>query len=385
MQPLISIIIPTYNSAHYIHKSLKSVLYRKKNIEIIIIDDSSQDKTYSIIKKITNNYDNIKIIQNNKNIGPGESRNKGIQIAKGRYILFLDSDDKIKKTGLNQLINLIKKQKKPDIFYCKFEKKTFPNNNDKILTILKQSNNNNFFLNTILKKQFPVDECWPFVINLNFLKKNNIYFPKGIHVAEDELFILKILSFMKSYKVIDNKYYYHSERSGSLSSDLSNFKSTKDFINLMFIFLDFASEKKFNKIKKAFIKKYIITLYERISLLSLIRTETEIKKIIKYFKKNNKNFFLQSLKNLELLNLKDIIYLDNLNKMNAFKLKVIRNIYQNFNSNTNIFIYCKGLISRAVIKVAKKYDLNVIGVIDDNIDHMGSFIEKVPIINYVLL
>ena len=91
---LFSIIIPVYNSEKYLFQCIQSVLNQKySNVEIIIVDDCSTDKSLTIIRSFAKRYNNIKIICNKKNEGVSVCRNKGISNAVGKYIIFLDSDD----------------------------------------------------------------------------------------------------------------------------------------------------------------------------------------------------------------------------------------------------------------------------------------------------
>ena len=91
---LVSIITPLYNSEKYIKKTIKSVLNQSyKNWEIIIIDDFSKDKGKKIVKNYAKNYSKINLIELDENKGAAFARNKGIEVSKGRFIAFLDSDD----------------------------------------------------------------------------------------------------------------------------------------------------------------------------------------------------------------------------------------------------------------------------------------------------
>ena len=91
-EDLISIIIPVYNSEKYIQETIETIKNQTyKNWEAIFIDDNSTDKSASIIKKSLQY--NIKLIELKENSGPSIARNKGIEIAKGKYIVFLDADD----------------------------------------------------------------------------------------------------------------------------------------------------------------------------------------------------------------------------------------------------------------------------------------------------
>ena len=100
MRILFIIIIPVYNSEKYLLGSLKSILsqsFPQKNFEIIIINDNSKDSSDIIIKKFKKKFKNIKVIQNKINKKVSYCRNIGIRKARGEYIIFLDSDDELKK------------------------------------------------------------------------------------------------------------------------------------------------------------------------------------------------------------------------------------------------------------------------------------------------
>lgn len=113
---LISIIIPAYNNGIYINKCIESILNQTyRNIEIIIINDCSTDNTEDIIKKYLTKDNRIAYYYNEKNMGVGYTRNKGIELAKGKYIYFLDSDDYIEPTAISDLYNGIKEK---DSFCC---------------------------------------------------------------------------------------------------------------------------------------------------------------------------------------------------------------------------------------------------------------------------
>ena len=90
----ISIIIPVYNSEKYIRRCLNSILNQIfQDFEIILIDDNSKDNSLKIISEIEKTHkDKIKILKNAKNVGAGASRNKGLKIASGEYITFIDKE-----------------------------------------------------------------------------------------------------------------------------------------------------------------------------------------------------------------------------------------------------------------------------------------------------
>ena len=103
---LLSIIIPAYNAEKFIDRCSKSIINEiTDNTEIIIIDDESTDNTYEICKEYESEYSNIRVIHKT-NEGVSVARNVGIENAKGKYILFLDSDDWLEPTAIEHLFNL---------------------------------------------------------------------------------------------------------------------------------------------------------------------------------------------------------------------------------------------------------------------------------------
>lgn len=93
-KPLVSIVVPVYNAEQFISDTIKTVKDQSyKNWELLLIDDSSQDDSVKIIKKHTRKDKRIKLLRQPKNQGAAKARNRGISVAKGRYIAFLDADD----------------------------------------------------------------------------------------------------------------------------------------------------------------------------------------------------------------------------------------------------------------------------------------------------
>lgn len=119
-KPLISVIIPTYNSEKFIEDTLDSVRAQTYgNLEIIIVDDDSKDKTVEKVKEYMDRDTRIKLLQNNKNSGVAVSRNKGIKRASGEYIALLDSDDLWAGNKIEEQIKLAEKTD-GDIIYSSY-------------------------------------------------------------------------------------------------------------------------------------------------------------------------------------------------------------------------------------------------------------------------
>lgn len=119
--PIFSIVIPCYNSWRYMERGLHSLEKQTlTNFEVIFVDDCSTDDTYYQLEEYQKQSAlNMHIIQNVKNIGPGESRNNGIKVAKGEYLAFMDSDDWYELNYLELMFKEICKTK-AEIVFCDF-------------------------------------------------------------------------------------------------------------------------------------------------------------------------------------------------------------------------------------------------------------------------
>lgn len=109
MSDLVSIIMPSYNTGHFIKETIESVLAQTySNWELIIVDDCSTDNTDDIVKSFLSDH-RIHYIKNEKNSGAAVSRNRALKEAKGRWIAFLDSDDLWKREKLEKQISFMDK------------------------------------------------------------------------------------------------------------------------------------------------------------------------------------------------------------------------------------------------------------------------------------
>ena len=120
---LLSVIIPVYNVEKYLHQCLDSVINQTyRDLEIICVNDASTDSSGEILKEYAQNDSRIKIVNMGKNSGSGIARNKGLEVATGRYIHFLDSDDYISNNECYQkVIEKLNKLPEPDILHFHFK------------------------------------------------------------------------------------------------------------------------------------------------------------------------------------------------------------------------------------------------------------------------
>ena len=109
MSDLVSIITPSYNSSKFINECINSVISQTyMNWEMIIVDDCSTDNSRKKILELSKSDNRIKLIELKDNIGPALSRNEALNVAKGKYIAFLDADDIWKSDKLEKQINFMK-------------------------------------------------------------------------------------------------------------------------------------------------------------------------------------------------------------------------------------------------------------------------------------
>lgn len=105
LEPLVSVLMPAYNCEKYLKESIQSILDQTyRNLELIIIDDGSQDNTKNIIIEMQNYDDRIKFFENEKNMGLPYTRNRSVDLSKGEYLAILDADDIAYPTRLEKQI-----------------------------------------------------------------------------------------------------------------------------------------------------------------------------------------------------------------------------------------------------------------------------------------
>ena len=90
----VTAIIPTFRSEKVVIRAIESVLSQSSPVdEIIVVDDASDDQTVQVVREFATNHPQIRLIVNNRNLGPGQTRNAAWNIATSEYLAFLDADD----------------------------------------------------------------------------------------------------------------------------------------------------------------------------------------------------------------------------------------------------------------------------------------------------
>lgn len=208
---LISVIVPLYNCQSVIKRCLDTIKEQSyKNIEIILVNDGSVDSTLSVIEKEAILDKRIRIISQ-ENQGVSVARNIGIDNAKGEFITFIDADDYVEKTYLEELYNVLEEYN-ADISFCSTQKEVFKTTiNKELISNVKNTNIkiNIFSVNegySYLKSYANRVEVWGTLYKKSVI--NETRFDTDLFVGEDALFFANVAK--KSKKIIHiNKKLYH--------------------------------------------------------------------------------------------------------------------------------------------------------------------------------
>lgn len=318
--PKVSVIVPVYNTEKYLERCINSIISQSfKDFELILINDGSKDKSLSIMKEYSRKDKRIKVFdQNNK--GPALTRNFGINKAKAKYVMFIDSDDYIDDNYIQDYYNAISKEDL-DIVIGGYKRVV-----EKKVTFtlqLKQGEFSKYIITgpvcRIVRKQFLTDN------KIEFLDTNS---------SEDVYFNLMIYNKTKKIKIIDNIGYNYFYNKNSLSNTAhKGFKKEIKIIEL----LDLINvEESYNlELNQYYIIRYIIwyLLYSGRTASSSSFVE-EYNKLFTWLNNNISNY--KNNKYLSLFKLKE----------EPLKYRIIINTFMLI-SRLNLIkifskIYCKG-------------------------------------------
>ena len=204
----VSVIIPCYNVATWITECLDSVIQQTlKEIEIICIDDGSTDETGAILESYAKR-DKRVIVWSQQNSGVSVARNRGIEMAKAPYIMFVDPDDWIDKDCIRITYDEITRQNVDMVIFC-YNYMIDGQEKDCWLKpwIEKHANNSSASLNLDMDTIPGCTNCWGKLIQRDFLLTHKIRFPVGIKIAEDGIFC-QTMAFYHPTFVVLNQYLY---------------------------------------------------------------------------------------------------------------------------------------------------------------------------------
>ncbi|WP_459501950.1 glycosyltransferase [Bacillus sp. C1] len=224
MNPKVSVIIPVYNAGKYITQCIESLLNQTlQECEFIFVNDGSTDNSREIIEKYRK-LDGRIILINQRNQGVSVARNRGLDLAAGEYVGFVDADDSVKRDMYRVLYDSVK-ENNCDVVISNFESEM---EGHKVTTKYP------FPIDTVLKRDYIEQELLPYFLkadNLNtvvnkmyrnhIIKENDVKFPNGIALGEDGMFNVEFFSIATRMKYINYTGYHYREVVGSATRNIS--------------------------------------------------------------------------------------------------------------------------------------------------------------------
>lgn len=217
--PIISVIVPVYNGENYISRCIESILLQTfTDFELILINDGSKDSSGKICEKYASKDKRIRVFHK-KNGGVSSARNLGIDNALGKWLTFIDCDDEVSKTYIQ------------DMFLEHISQNTL---------IFSLYSNYGHSIRHLQSGFYAKDEMIKYIINNKLLNLSgpyaklysreiiNLYsirFPIGINMGEDGIFIIKYLNSIDNLVVVDKSNYIVHTIEGSISSKYYSFES----------------------------------------------------------------------------------------------------------------------------------------------------------------
>lgn len=233
-----SIIIPVYNAEKSLRKCVESLVYgQEKDIEIVLIEDCSQDHSWELCEELANEFQVVRCFRNSKNQGVSYARNQGIKVALGKYILFVDSDDWVSGKYAKELLEAAK-QNPSSLIVCGFffldevrknrKKYVWKTDEEKVYHLKKE----NYF---ILQEKLHLQQLWNKVFRRDIICDYNICFDETQSMGEDFQFVLDYIQAaqIKECTIINQAlYYYIRANQSSLMSKFGMVENENEFQRL---------------------------------------------------------------------------------------------------------------------------------------------------------
>lgn len=266
-KPLVSVIVPVYNVEPWLNKCIDSLIAQSyKNIEILLINDGSTDKSANICAEYLNKSSIIRVF-NNENRGLSYSRNFGIKNCKGKYIMFVDSDDFIRDVNIVEKFVKIFEEEKSDFIYTSYCR--FDDGKEQIVTENLPINidNNDIkgkngieVLSLLISQNSYHHAAYLKICKREFLIKNNLFFKEGIY-HEDAEWSPKLFYYSENISIYSESYYMRRMRENSIittTNEKSKAKKINDRLNIAYDLIEF-----FNTLSEGNTKKVIINDFVR--------------------------------------------------------------------------------------------------------------------------
>lgn len=213
---MLSVVIPVYNVQDYLTQCIESVLNQTyQDIEVILVDDGSTDRSLSICKSFEQKDKRVHVIQQ-EHKKAAAARNMGIRLAKGEFLTFVDSDDFVDLTAYDKLLKIMQ-ENKLDVIRGSYriEKNGCYCDDIARKQIGRDVMSGAAFFNCVYGKNIYCAHVGIGIYRTNYIRDNNLYFFEGI-THEDELWIPRMVVHANRIQYVDCYFYYYRYREGSV-------------------------------------------------------------------------------------------------------------------------------------------------------------------------
>lgn len=209
MDKVLSVIVPVYGAEAYLEKNMMTIVKQlTPECELILVDDGSKDKSGKICDKLSKMNGNVRIIHK-VNGGVSSTRNAGINIAEGRYITFVDSDDYVATDYIKSILQLIVTGK--DIYF--FGAYLISDKQKKIMKPWlddEKISESGIYAAQKLLFGCQSNEPWDKVFKNSIIQNHRLKFPLDIHLGEDLIFSLDYIKYAASAEFLSKPIYFHT-------------------------------------------------------------------------------------------------------------------------------------------------------------------------------
>ena len=217
----LSVIVPVYNTQEYLCYCLDSLRIQKyPDVEFILVDDGSTDNSLELCRTYEKKDDRFVVIHK-ENGGPSGARNLGIEMARGEYIAFVDSDDMVEDGAYERIAQLIERHNNPDVLV--FGAHLYPNNAPEHLYRMTSPRDvvyDQFSEKAIFDEAGARPFLWLQVMKKSLITENDIKMDESINLGEDQLFQFEVLPRANKIVFVSDKLYtYRWYREDSIMSD----------------------------------------------------------------------------------------------------------------------------------------------------------------------
>lgn len=252
-----SIIIPVYNVENYLRECLDSIFVRQRlthKVEIIAVNDGSTDASLSVLEEYGKRY-NLNVISQ-QNQGPGAARNTGIKPAKGKFLLFLDSDDWYMNDKLDAVLDFLTTTDADFVDFSRQSSKSFTGR-DELVNPVEEVGQILFVRQQHSKGHSSLS--WDKAVRRTFLNSNNIYFPQGIY-SEDEEWNIKLYAYAAKVCLWPCEFVAYRQRADSITHGHS-YKAYIDCIKIIDSLDKFSSYDGLSKDFSSAVRSHVSSIY----------------------------------------------------------------------------------------------------------------------------